>query len=97
MFPGETFFKNAFESCSDWNVVEFRDQQVIYSLTIAEATAMTVKEVLRMYEGHSMQLSIMVTVYPRRAISTRVDDLLEKAAFYRETPKWYEERKWPRA
>ena len=96
-FPRQTFFKNAFECCANWNVSVFRKQQHAYALSNLEATSRIVKASLAFYREHNFQLSVMTTLYPRRVESSRVDDLFKKAGGGATVPKWDKEKKWPRA
>ena len=96
-FPRQTFFKNAFECCANWNVTVFRKQQHAYALENLEAMACIIRATLAFYREHNFQLSVMTTIYPRRVESSRVDNLFKKRGQGVTVPKLDEERRWPRA
>ena len=97
VFKGETYFKNAFESFADWNVITaIREQQLIYALQSVWATAAIFDEVTSFFEEWGMQLSIMFTIFPRRACHERRDEILiEGRERNRFIPVWYGEWHWP--
>ena len=97
IFPGKTYVKDPFQACSNWNnTQEITNEQYGYVLDSLWASAYVLKAVCKRYEEEGLQLSCMVTVFPRRVFDERVDRVhLNGREPCKRAPAWFLERVWP--
>ena len=98
IFPGETFVYDPFECYAPCNSCEtVRPSQFLFLNTNAWAAGAICRQVTEDFEKWGLQLSCMVTVYPRRCESGREDEIFLE---FRRNPdnrpkEWWREKKWP--